>query len=321
MHHPPVSSLSNSPAQNFITDEFGIIRLRQQRHLSDPASYLAEATNSNAVVRLSRSSFMDFEQFHQALPWHQHLLATAANAGDSNNAVIVGHSAALWHGLWIFDHAPTEVELHRCPASRSFDTGVRHYDAPVTEAEETEVDGLLVTTVARTIIDIYRMHGPGAAFVTMCSALKQGLCTAEDVKATASKQDWKHRLTALDKVIENATGDHTYPLEAIAHAQVALTRFANVAPKVQQGSIHLNDGTILTVSNENCPLYDQAVAQTPDLSRPAHTERPSKATTISAADILSGNFLYSIASQHSTESDRFAPLIDRVKAELANMFF
>lgn len=313
-------------ADSFATDEFGIIRLRKQHHLTDAASSLAEAAGSQRIIRLSRSSFMDFAQFHNALPWHQHLLSTAANAGDFHNAVIVGHSAALWHGLWIYDHAPTEVELHRCPATRGFDTGIRHYDAPVTEEDETIVDSLPVTTVARTILDVHRMHGPGAAFVTLCSALKLGLCTTADIQEAYDKVSWKQRLSGLDRVLEHATGSHNSPLEAIAHAQTALTQFVDLNPRKEGNTFILSEGTTFTVDTTACPLNDQALAQEQPQdsidgnATTAHTTGPDS-KVVNAASIFSGGFLTDILTPLCEDDNEIVPLNERIRAELANMFF
>lgn len=312
--------------ESFCTDKFGIIRLRKQHHLKDPASALADAASGQQIIRLSRSSFMDFAQFRNALPWHQHLLITAANAGDSQNSIIVGHSAALWHGLWIYDHAPTEVELHRCPAARGLDNGIRHYDAPIGAADVIVVDDLPVTTVARTILDVYRLHGPGAAFVTLCSALRQDRCTVDDVRSVYSAVRWKRRIHGLNAVLEHATGSHNTPLEAIAHAQVALTQFADLNPRKDGNSLILSDGTSFTVDTTACPLNDQARAQAQQQAWHLDTKEAPEtigcsSTVATASNIFNGSFLTDILTPLCVDDNQLIPLSDRIRAELANMFF
>jgi len=100
------------------------------------------------------------------------LAAALAISGPS--AVASHHDAAIIHGIALLDYAPADVAVARPPGaagSRSGRTGIRLHIAALPSGHVTVRDGIPVTTVARTVIDIARTTSFKSGVVTADSAL------------------------------------------------------------------------------------------------------------------------------------------------------
>ena len=106
----------------------------------------------------------------------RHALLVAAGPPLLSGATVVSHvSAAVLHGLEVWG-----VPLDRVHRTRARRTGGRRstaahlHAAPLVADEIVEVDGLLVTSVARTLVDLARTAGFEAAVAIADSALHRG---------------------------------------------------------------------------------------------------------------------------------------------------
>jgi predicted transcriptional regulator of viral defense system len=107
----------------------------------------------------------------------RHALLVAATVGDLRRAAVVSHqSAAVLLGLPLWGARLDRVHVTRRPPASSQTTGVlRCHVARLRDDEITAVDGLEVTDVARTVLDLARSLPFEAGVVVLDAALHEGL--------------------------------------------------------------------------------------------------------------------------------------------------
>lgn len=106
-----------------------------------------------------------------------HRLHTEALLATYRECVGSAHSAAVLHSLPTFDLPPHVSATRAEGAWRGGAQRVRI--APLPAHHVTTVDGLRVTTVARTVVDIARSASRRSAVVTGDAALRRGLSRSE----------------------------------------------------------------------------------------------------------------------------------------------
>ncbi|WP_299576081.1 hypothetical protein [uncultured Williamsia sp.] len=117
-------------------------------------------------------------------PEERHLVLARALATDSTPGVgLANVSAAAHHGLPIPDADLSRVQLGRpgVGASGSRASGVALMHRNVEESDLVFVDGVLVTTAARTVADLARTAPRLTAIAAGDAALHRGLCTVEEI--------------------------------------------------------------------------------------------------------------------------------------------
>jgi hypothetical protein len=98
----------------------------------------------------------------------------AAVVVSGKGAVVSHHDAAIIHGLTLLDHPPSDVAIARprdAAGSRTARPGIELHIADLPLRHVTVCQGIPVTTVARTVIDIARSTAFKAGVVTADSAL------------------------------------------------------------------------------------------------------------------------------------------------------
>jgi hypothetical protein len=108
-------------------------------------------------------------------------------------AVVSHQSAAVVLGLTLWG-APldlvhvTRTDLH----SPRIEGGIHHHAGALESGDELVVDGLPVTSVARTAVDVARWHGAEVGLVTADSAVARPDCSVGQLRATAARlSDWR----------------------------------------------------------------------------------------------------------------------------------
>jgi predicted transcriptional regulator of viral defense system len=141
---------------------------------------LARLVRRRELVRLQRGAY---------------LTGVSASPGDRQRAVIeattaglraggvVGHaSAAVLHGLPLWRVPLTRVHLIRPPGSPGSRSSRLHLHlARVGDDELTTVDGMVLTDVTRTVVDLARTQSFESAVVLADAALARQATTAEDL--------------------------------------------------------------------------------------------------------------------------------------------
>jgi hypothetical protein len=139
---------------------------------------LARAVRRGDLTRIRRGAYLDPTaglSRHRAL-----VLGTAPALRDGS---VVSHSsAAVLHGLplWRVDSERVHV-TRRPPAAGSGSARVHLHVARLSDDEVTLVDGVLTTTLARTVVDLARSVSVESAVVAADAALATGSLSREDL--------------------------------------------------------------------------------------------------------------------------------------------
>lgn len=143
------------------------------------AAELARLTASGDLIHVRRGAYADPDHEDGAIGTHRRLVAATAPL-LSPRAVISHDSAAVLHRLPLLGPAPTSVVATRPDApggKRRLLTEV--HVAALEAAEVVGVDGIAVTSLARTIVDLGRSRSFGRTVVAGDAALRVGLDPGE----------------------------------------------------------------------------------------------------------------------------------------------
>ena len=142
-------------------------------------SYLAQTGSidrvAQGIYRLRRFPAQRFEDVIVACLW----------AGDDT---VASHDTALAiHGLT--DAMPAQIHITVPRRFRGRRKGVVIRTAPIRSDERTERDGVPVTTVARTVVDVLKRSGTPLATEAAEQALARGLVTRRSLRAALDRHD------------------------------------------------------------------------------------------------------------------------------------
>jgi len=153
------------------------------QHAPDPrlagltTKELLRGTRRGELVRLRRGWYLVAEQVPpDPVGRHRQLLhATCPLLAPGS---VVSHlSAAVLHGLPVWREQLSHVQVTRTDGRGKRRGNVHVHVAPLTDAEVVEVDGLAVTSVARTVVDLARTLPLDRAVAAGDAALRAGTGT------------------------------------------------------------------------------------------------------------------------------------------------
>jgi hypothetical protein len=160
------------------------------------------------------------------------LAARAAIPKVAPDAVLSHVSAAALHGLTLWN-----VPLHRVHVTRPRSTGGRrtrllHVHAAALEPDEiTILDGVPLTSVNRTLVDLARMLPFEPALVTADAALHVYLVTPADLEVALARDAGRSGVPAARRVVAAADARAASPGET--RSRLAIARAGLPAPQLQ----------------------------------------------------------------------------------------
>ena len=161
-----------------------------------------------------------------------HLVIGAAVEKVAVDAVVSHVSAAVLHGLTLWNCPLGRVHFTRPQASGGRRTRHLHvHSAALAPAEVVEIDGIRVTSVARTVVDLARDRSFEQALVTADAALFCGRTTPAELAEAAAAVAGRTGSPAARRVAAAASGLSESPGET--RSRVALAR-SGVPSPVQQ---------------------------------------------------------------------------------------
>ena len=178
-------------------------------------------------------------------PAVQHaLLVRAALTELSPDAVVSHVSAAVVHGLRVWGVPLDRVDITR-PRRRSGarqGSRVHVHCAPLEADEIVLVDGVPVTSVPRTVVDVARTAGFEQAVVVVDSALEAGLADEAGLAAALARRSRWPGLPAARRTIGFAARGSGSVGES--RSRVAIAR-AGLSPPLLQWEVRRADGTLV----------------------------------------------------------------------------
>lgn len=163
------------------------------------------AVAGGTISRLSPGIYLRPEALEEGEPWElvraQHLRRCAELLTRHPGHAASHQTAAALHGLDLAIHPESDVHLtavERVARTQRYAGAHLHHADSVPTATVT-VDGIRVTTIARTLADVLRTSKPPHSVAVLDGALREGRVTAAEVKSELDRQvRWKGRPRALD---------------------------------------------------------------------------------------------------------------------------
>ena len=167
----------------------------------------------------------------------RHLLAVGAALPCLGARTVVSHtSAAVVHRLPLWRVGLDRVRATRDRASGARRSAVVHLHAAALHPDEVSVvDGMPVTTVARTLTDLARLLPFEEALVPADAALHRGLVTREELAEALARGARRPNNAAARRVVAFADGAAESPGES--RSRVAIRRAGLPAPVLQHAVI------------------------------------------------------------------------------------
>ncbi|NLG55418.1 MAG: type IV toxin-antitoxin system AbiEi family antitoxin domain-containing protein, partial [Rhodococcus sp.] len=168
---------------------------------------LHRARRCGDLVSLGPGAYAAADDFAALDTYGQHRLRVKAAVHRSNNAVVSHVSAAVMHGfdVWNLPLAHVHMTVNRASGGAARDRTFFHA-TPFSPAEVAEIDGVPVTTAARTLVDLGRTASFEEAVVVGDHALRLGATTPDDLRAALTLCSGRKGVPAARRVIEFVDG-------------------------------------------------------------------------------------------------------------------
>ena len=163
----------------------------------------------------------------------RHALAARSTVPKVASDAVLSHvSAAVLHGLTLWKVPLSRVHVTRPPTASGRRTRLLHVHAAVLHADEIEeVDGLVVTTVARTVGDLARSLPFEPALVVADAALHNHLVTPLQLQQVVERMAGRAGCPAARRVVAAADARAASPGET--RSRIAIARAGLPTPTLQ----------------------------------------------------------------------------------------
>lgn len=211
---------------------------------------LARAAKSGSLQRVSRGAYFPADTWRSLDDRHQYLTLIRAVASTRRFRPIISHwSAAAIHGLPIVGEWPSTVHtiVGQTAGGRSRNGVVKH-SLRLDDADVVEFGDLLVTSVARTVLDIAALASPLVSVTMADRALHVDRHGPRKPLATKAELHgvWERSLpfrahTRTAEVIDFSTERADSPLESVSRVNM---RVIGCPPPTLQSRFHDHRGFI-----------------------------------------------------------------------------
>jgi hypothetical protein len=192
-------------------------------------------------VRVARGAYLDMAEWNAADERTRHILRIQAESASREVPFVVSHwSAAAIHGIPFLGGAPEKVHFTRDSQIRSHASGtVKYHYLPLGDDDMVQIDGLTVTSVARTLVDLAVSDTFISSVTALDSALhidRRGkippLTTVEEVEACFEARMPIRAHSKARKSIQFSVTEADTPLESVS--RVNMYRIGCPKPLLQQ---------------------------------------------------------------------------------------
>lgn len=160
----------------------GVFLRRQALECGYDADEVKRLSRRGDWVRIRRGAYVPAAAATDD-PERRHLLRTRAVVAAAQVEVVVsGVSAALLHGLAMWRPDLSRVQLTHDGVAARIEPDVHHHDAELLLDDLAVVDGVRVTGLARTVVDVARVSDFERGVVIADSALRTGAVAEADLR-------------------------------------------------------------------------------------------------------------------------------------------
>jgi hypothetical protein len=182
---------------------------------------LRRAALRGDVERLRRGAFVGTDHWAQAVGDDRHRLLVNAALAAASTPVLVSHrSAAVLWGLPLVGVADERVHLTYCRSSGGLGRGPVARHAVAAPLAGSLVDGMGVTTPARTVVDLARVHGFVTGVAAGDAALRSGLVTPDELLAEVAAIGGRRGVAGAREVVAFVDGRSESPGESLSRARM-----------------------------------------------------------------------------------------------------
>ena len=237
-----------------------LILVRNLYSLEDTRQRHAARAARGLEVRITRGAYVDEPYWAGLAARDKYLLTIRAVAETRGARPVLSHwSAAAIHSLPIIGPWPNRVHVTQDAAigTRSRGIVVRH-SLPLAGTDVVEIDGLLVTSVARTVIDLAVVSTGMSAVTSMDAALHIDRFPSRPPLVTldALREAWDARLpfrghSRAGEVIAFSVTNSDSPIESVSRWNM---RIVGCPPPILQQS-HFDDRGFIADTDFSWPEY------------------------------------------------------------------
>lgn len=197
-----------------------------------------------SLVRIRPGVYVSGDEWRRARPEKQVIArARALDLASSDRPVFTHETAAALHGLPLYRPDQARVHVTLPPERPGAVVGVVRHRGELPEAEGAEIDGLLCTTLPRTIADVARTATFEKAVTVADAALRRtagrgaggydrdaASAFCEEVRRIARRS--AHGVARAERVLRFADGRAQLPGESISRIRLAQLGFSDLELQV-----------------------------------------------------------------------------------------
>lgn len=193
---------------------------------------LTRSVASGELIRLRPGFYVEgaARELHRD---DRHLLSVLATDAALDSPVFSHSSAALIHGLpdWGLPLGRVGVTEHGEPSRSRVSNRARIHTRPIAEDELTSIDGLFVTSAARTLTDLAMTVGRDPAVVAADAALAGGLITTDSLDRAMERMAGRSGIKQARKSLSLVDGNSESVAETLS--RLAFADFGLPEPELQ----------------------------------------------------------------------------------------
>ncbi|TFD28311.1 type IV toxin-antitoxin system AbiEi family antitoxin domain-containing protein [Cryobacterium cryoconiti] len=195
---------------------------------SDDRQFRREVQFGRSAVRLRRGVFTSTEHWAPLSPQQRHLAQIRAVVATRKRDPVISHqsAAAVW-GIPLPEAWPSTVHVLAPPQSRARSkNGVTVHRSPIPDADVVDVDGMLVTSPARTLLDLARTMRFATAVVAIDHALNprsaapEVFLTVEVLREKLQESSSARGLVRANRAISFARPNADNPGESLSRVAI-----------------------------------------------------------------------------------------------------
>lgn len=184
---------------------------------------LAEAARRSdcPVVRVRRGVYVHRQEWDSLRPEQRHLATVVAVMTCGNHPVrpaLARESAAVVHGIPMVGALPRTVELCSWHARQGRRSATTHLTTVPGTIETTQVDGVLVTSVAQTLVDLACTRPFRSALASLDWALHEGRTSTDELEALMAAQRRRTGMSRARHALSYADGRSESVGESLSRA-------------------------------------------------------------------------------------------------------